>query len=470
MPAPPNILLLYTDQQRFDALGCAGNPDIQTPHLDRLAAGGTRYSHHFVQHPFCMPSRVSMLTGRYPSNLQITEMAVPVPPDTVTVAGLLGGGGYRTANVGKLHFLPHSNRDHRDPHPRYGFDHLEISDEPGPYDDAYRAYIARTQPAQLPAISRHVLPKAARTWRETIGFADTVEHKLIADTWTTTAFTGDDSATHTAFVGQRTIDLIEQSGDRPFFNVAGFYSPHSPLFAPQRFLDLYDPAALTLPPLPDAIEARASQQGFDEATRRQAMHGYYAMISEVDHWVGRILDTLERRGLADRTVVVFTADHGEFLGEFARWGKGYPGPDVVSRVPLIVRGPGVPAGRVNEGLVEAVDIVPTLLRLAGVPIPAAVDGRLLPGIWPDGPTAGKAGVLMEDSQAQGGWRSWRTPTHRYVLHADGTEHLYDLAAAQGEYFDVAEDPTQRDALHRHRHALATAMIAAYHPRPRTWCY
>ncbi|MEO1237953.1 MAG: sulfatase-like hydrolase/transferase, partial [Planctomycetota bacterium] len=467
MNQPPNFLLLYVDQMRYDAMGCAGHPDVVTPNLDRLASEGTRFARHFVQHPLCMPSRISMLTGRYPTNLRITEMGVPVPEDTATLATLLGRAGYRTANVGKLHFLPHSNRDHREPHPAYDFDHLEISDEPGPYDDAYRAYIRRTRPDQLDAISRHVLPPAAGVWREAVAFEDTVDHDGVPDPWTTVPFAGDDDATHTAFVGQRTIDLLNGAGDRPFFTIAGFYSPHSPLFAPQRFLDLYDPDRLTLNAMPDDVRANADEAGFSDATRRQAAHGYYAMISEVDHWVGRILDTLDERGLAENTVVAFTSDHGEFLGDFLRWAKGYPGPDCISRVPLLVRGPGVDKG-VCEGLVEAVDIAPTFLELAGVPVPPHADGASLVPALSGQPFRGKPGVLMESSQFPGHWRTWRTPTHRYVLHDNGREHLYDLTAEHGEYHDVVDDPVHRDALYEHRHGLATKMIDAYHATPRGW--
>ncbi len=470
---PPNLLLLYTDQQRFDALGCAGNPDVQTPHLDRLAASGSRFSHHFVQHPFCMPSRLSLLTGRYPSNLQIMEMGVRVPPDTVTLPSLLQRAGYRTSNIGKLHFLPHSNRDHREPHPSYGFDHLEISDEPGPYPDAYRAWIARTRPDQLDAISRHVLPPAARVWRDAVDLDDPVNHDLLAEAWDTVAFVGDDDATHTAFVGQRTVELLQQTHAQPFFHVAGFYSPHSPLFAPQKYLDLYDPAELTLSTMPAEVAARAEAEGFGEAKRRQAMHGYYAMVSEVDHWVGQILDTLDERGLADNTVVAFTADHGEFLGEFLRWGKGYPGPDCVSRVPLLLRDPRANAaarGQVHDVLVEAVDLAPTFLEAAGVPIPAAIDGTPLTPALRGQDFDGKPGVLMEDVQQRPGWRSYRTATHRYILHGDGRESLFDLRTPHGEYHDLGQDPHQADTRHAHAHGLATRMIQTGFSHARSWPY
>ena len=466
----PNILLLYTDQQRFDALGCAGNPDIKTPHLDRLAERGTRFTHHFVQNPVCMPSRVSMLSGRYPSNLGILKMGHPVPEKLVTAPHLMGNAGYDTACIGKLHFLPHSNRDHREPHPRYGFNHLEISDEPGPYDDAYRAYIRRTRPDQLDAISRHVYPPAARVWREAVRFDDPVEHPTEWNPWQTAAFCGEDNATHTAFVGQRTIDYLRtRTTGRPFFCVSGFYSPHSPLVAPQRYLDLYRPEALSLPTYPPEIESRRVSAGFDDATLRQAIHGYYAMVSEVDHWVGLILDAMESMNLVENTVVVFTSDHGEFLGEHLSWGKWHPAPDCVSRVPLIMSGGNIAPG-VCDALVESVDILPTLLQLTGIPIPPGLDGASLAEALTGQPFEGKDGVLIEDAMHECAWRGLRTRSHRYILEADGRERLYDLAAEFGEYRDLLEDSPAEPRLSEYRGKLARRMIQVNHCVAPLWPY
>ncbi|MEM9752435.1 MAG: sulfatase-like hydrolase/transferase [Planctomycetota bacterium] len=467
----PNVLLIYTDQWRGDALGCAGHPDVQTPHLDALAARGVRFAKHFVQNPVCMPSRVSMLSGRYPSNLGILQMAVPVPEDLPCVQHLMRRAGYTTANLGKLHFLPHSNRDHREPHPPYGFDLVEISDEPGPYDDAYRAFVRRTQPDQLDASSAHVFPPMAKVFRDETGFDDGVRHPEAWAPWTTVAFSGDENATYSAFVGTRTIDTIRRyakSGE-DFFCIASFYSPHSPLVAPQKFLDLYDPAAFTLPEFPPEREEERLDAGLDDETIRQAMHGYFAMISEVDHWIGRIVETLESTDMADDTLIVFTSDHGEFLGEHGRWGKWYPAPDCVSRVPLIVAGPGVTTG-VCDGIVESVDIVPTLLEWVGVPQPAFMDGESLGPALRGEAFAGKPGALIEDAMPGFAWRGWRTNTHRYLLHDDGRERLFDLHAEFGEYRDVADAPDQHEALLEHRHALATRMIQATHCHTPVWPY
>ncbi len=329
----PNILLLYTDQQRWDTIAANGNDDILTPNHDRLADEGVSFDHCFCQNPLCMPSRASFLTGQYPSNLGITHMGVPVPEETPTIASMLGPYGYTSANFGKLHFQPHANRDHRQAHPRYGFDQLEVSDEPGVYEDAYRAWVRRVAPDQLDHLSVG-LPPARHTWQQTMGLADAVRHPNAAprdDFVGAIPFGGNEAVTHSAFVAERTIDFLRgQDGSRPFFCIASFYSPHAPWVVPQRFLDLYDPATLPMP---------AQHGDIPEARLRSAVHGYYAMISEVDHHIGRILETLTQQGLSEQTIVVFTSDHGEWLGELGRFGKGYPGDDPVTRVPLIVKTP-----------------------------------------------------------------------------------------------------------------------------------
>ena len=468
----PNILILYTDQQRWDALGVNGNPDIITPNIDRLAAEGVNFDHHFVQSPLCMPSRLSMLTGQYPSTLRVTHMGVPVPLDTVTLPRLLQPYGYRTANIGKLHFLPHANRDHRTPHPPYGFDHLEISDEPGIYEDAYRAWVRRTAPDQLDLLSVG-LPPATRVWYDVMGVQDTVSHPDFApreDFVGATPFRGADGVTHSAFVADRTIAYLEQQNPagQPFLCIAGFYSPHAPWVAPQRFLDLYDRDALPLPDYPPEVEAVRVERGFSDERLRSARHGYYAMISEVDYHVGRILAMLEARGLAEDTIVIFTSDHGEWLGDHLRFAKGYPGDDPVSRTPLIVRWPaGIAApGRTASQIVEAVDILPTLLEAAGVQIPPSLQGQSLLSLLEDQPTDDGRAALMEFS----GWKNLRTANFRYLVHADGREMLWDLRLDPGEYFDVAGEPAYAAELAEHRRLMLQKLVEIERPLARVWPY
>ena len=462
----PNILILYTDQQRWDALGVNGNPDIQTPNLDRLAQEGVNFDHHFVQNPVCMPSRISFLTGQYPSTLGITHMGVPVPEHTVTLPRLLRNYGYTSANIGKLHFLPHANRDHREIHPAYGFDHLEISDEPGCYEDAYRAWVRRRAPEELDNISVG-LPPSTETWQLAMRIQDGIQHPSERFPKRAVAFRGRSDLTHTAFVAEQTLSFIRQQQDRPFLCIAGFYSPHSPWVAPQAFLDGYDPAKLALPEFPPEVDARRKPGFFDDDELRSAHHGYYAMVSEVDHHAGRILRALDESGIADDTIVVFTSDHGEWLGEHLRYGKGYPGQDCVSRVPLLIRWSqhAQVSGKKIQEIVEAVDVVPTLLECAGIPVPGHLQGQSLLPLM-----EGKAWKPKPALMEMRGWKSIRTSGYRYVTEANGRESLFDLKTDPGEYRNVAADPDYNAALAEHRRLLLQRLIEAERPLPRVWTY
>ncbi len=461
----PNILILYTDQQRWDALGANGNPEIHTPNLDRLAAQGVNFDHYFVQNPVCMPSRVSFLTGQYPSTLRLSHMGVPVPEDTVTLPHLLANYGYDRANIGKLHFLPHANREHRDPHPAYGFNHLEISDEPGCYEDAYRAWVRRVAPEELDNVSLG-LPPATETWHRMMGVRDGIEHPDERFPKEAVAFRGRSDVSHTAFVATQTIEYMDQHQDRPFLCISGFYSPHSPWVAPQEFLDLYDPDELSVPDFPAALDARRSPDSYSNDELRRAKHGYYAMVSEVDHHVGRILDRLAELGMAEDTIVVFTSDHGEWLGEHLKYGKGYPAHDCVSRVPLIVRAPGATASGTTAGLTEGVDVVPTLLELAGVPVPPHIQGSAFTSTLAGDADGGKACALTE----MHGWKTIRTEDHRYVLRGAGEEMLFDLRDDPLAYTDLSDAPSHTDTLAEHRLLLARRAIENEQPLPKAWQY
>ena len=462
----PNILLLYTDQQRWDAVNVNGNAEIKTPNLDRLAADGLNFDHFFVQNPVCMPSRLSFLTGQYCSSLQVLINGVPVPEDTVALPHMLHNYSYTSANIGKLHFLPHANRDHRTIHPSYGFDHLEISDEPGCYEDAYRAWIRRKDPRELEFASLG-LPPASETWENITRGGDNVPHPPERFPKRAIPYRGNSEFTHTAFVAEQTMAFLDRQDKEPFFCIAGFYSPHSPWVAPQEFLDLYDPESLTIPDYPDDIQARRQATGkCSEAELRSATQGYYGMVSEVDHHVGRILDCLEAKGLRDNTIVIFTSDHGEFLGEFLNYGKGYPSPDCISRVPLIIRWPdGIEQpGRTVSHITEAVDVIPTLLGCCGIPVPRHLQGKPLPM------APGAVGTRTSALTEMLGSKALRTAQYRYVVHADGREFLYDLDQPGGQYRNVANTEEYAESLADMRHALIQRLLEKERHLPRTVQY
>ena len=202
-------------------------------------------------------------------------------------------------------------------------------------------------PEQMDGISAG-LPPQTRVWQRSMGIEDGIVHRGEPegrhDYKRAIPFAADDHLTHSAFVGERTVEYIQRAGDAPFLCIAGFYSPHAPWIAPQKYLDLYDPAQLSLPSYPPETDAQRPLdpgcRSFSDQQLRGARQGYYAMVSEVDHYVGRILDALDASGKRGDTVVVFTSDHGEWLGDHLRFGKGYPADDAVSRVPLIIDAPG----------------------------------------------------------------------------------------------------------------------------------
>ena len=397
---------------------------------------------------------------------------VPVPEDLITLPRLLKQYGYRTANIGKLHFLPHASRDHSRPHPSYGFDHLEIADEPGVYEDAYRAWVRRQAPDQMDGISAG-LPPNTSVWQRAMGIEDGIAHRGEPegrhDFKRAIAFAADNHLSYSAFVGERTTEFIEAAGAEPFFCIASFYSPHAPWIAPQSYLDMYDANELSLPEYPAEIDRRRPADPdalCSDEQLRSAKQGYYAMISEVDHFIGRILDALERSGKREETIIVFTSDHGEWLGDHLRFGKGYPADDAVSRVPLIISAPGAPEAIQHDGIVEAVDIVPTLLELAAVQTPTFMQGESLASL-----ILGKGARRKRVAMTEGtGWKSLRIPRFRYLIHDDGRECLWDLTLDPGAYHDLAEEPGYEGELTACRRYLLTRLLAMERPRERTWTY
>ncbi|MEJ1154638.1 sulfatase [Microbacterium marmarense] len=464
-----DVLVIYTDQWRWDALGRLGST-ARTPNLDALAARGTLFDHAFVQSPVCMPSRASMLTGRYPSNLGITHMGVPVPESTETLASTLSRRGWRTANIGKLHFQPHANRDHSLPHPHYGFDVLALSDEPGVYEDDYRAWVRATCPEALAHLSSG-LPPAADAWQQVLPADTDVAHERRGprdDYSHLRVFDQPEELTHSAWVGTRTIEHLRSlSPHETSLTIASFFSPHAPYHVPQRFLDLYDRDALPLPQLTDSEREHQAAIGLTDAKIREIRHGYFAAISEVDHHVGRIMAELERSGRDKSTLVVFTSDHGEWLGDHLRLSKGFPADDAVSRVPLIIASPGHPSPRQESQIVEAVDIAPTVLAALGVPVPSTMQGRsLLPMVCEP---AGSAAVASQVAITEHlGWRSMRTPRYRYVATRSGTEHLWDVQT--NPLSEVEVEHNREALLAEHRHQLILRTLEIERALPRTWPY
>ncbi|MFP4579530.1 MAG: sulfatase [Candidatus Sumerlaeia bacterium] len=453
----PNVLLIQTDQQRWDALGAAGNPYIHTPNLDRLAASGALMENAFCNNPVCMPSRQSMLSGLYPSALGCNTNGVEMSENTLTLQKVLQLVGYYTANIGKLHFKNHSNRDHREYHPAYNFDTLILSDEPGCYDDAYIKWVEEKAPEQV---------ENCRVSTPPVSLMRKID-KQPRNTHEPYIFEGPEELTHSAFVAEETVEFIRQQpdGGRPFFAIAGFYAPHAPLNPPKRFVEMYEIESMPEPHQGDG-EGRPDLADVDW---KKVKAYYYALVSHVDCEVGKILDALDETGLRDNTLIIFTSDHGEHLGDHCQVQKGPPGFDSCIHVPLIFSLPGkIEAGKRFGELVELVDLAPTVLDFCGIQTPPEWQGKSLRALLEGREFEARDSVFFEFHAPYGtSTKGVRTHEYKYIATNGGQEHLYDLTKDPHELVNLAETRDAADLLHAGRAELLKRLfdVEAQFPRP-----
>lgn len=436
----PNVLLIMTDQQRWDGLAAAGNRHIHTPNLDALAASGALFENAFCNNPVCMPSRHSLLSGQYPSAIGSTTNGIEMREDVPCLQHVLSPYGYHTANLGKLHFKNHSNRDHREIHPRYGFDTLILSDEPGCYEDAYIKWVRERDPSQV---------ENCRVGTPPAWTGPPIDKKRQVDE--PYAFEGPEDMTHSAFVAEETITCIRRHRDEPFFAIAGFYAPHTPLNPPQRFVDMYDIDSLPLPTMNEGENTR----GLSDREWRTVKAYYYALISHVDDQVGRILGALDETGLRENTIVIFAADHGEHLGDHGLIQKGPPGYDSCIHVPLLASWPGrIEAGTRRSELIELVDIAPSILDWCGIQVPPHLQGRSFRPLLEGVEYEARSSAYMEfRNPFAASWKTVRTHEFKYSAGKHGQELLFDLTSDPHELTNVADDPGHAEALGAMRHEL-----------------
>lgn len=393
----PNILFIHTDQQRADTLGCYGNPVVKTPHLDKLAKDGVLFENAHCTHPLCTPSRASLLTGRYIHSHRLYRNGMPLNEEETTIADVLKDNGYKTGLIGKAHFTPYKGdpKQHLEsiqvnngvPHDEcwdfwrnfnqsyYGFDHIEMSMGHGSYGmngGQYGLWVHEQHPEKVKLFSQEEAlepsDKKYSSWKSAVPL------EIHSSTWIT----------------DKTIDFIKENKDQPFYAWVGYQEPHTPFNPPKPYCDMYDPADVPLPVrrkgewgdnLPDHIKYYLSRGGWssisEEQTREIIAH-YYGMVSLVDDCVGRIMSSLEEEGLADNTIIVFTSDHGEWLGDHDLWLKGAVHTRGVTRIPMIIKWPGVSEkGHRVSAVASHVDVVPTLLDAAGADNPYGVQGTSL---------------------------------------------------------------------------------------------
>jgi arylsulfatase A-like enzyme len=478
-----NILFITTDQHRADSIGAYGNPVCRTPNIDALAAAGTRFDAARTQHPFCQPARATILTGQYATTHGVVWNGYDLPDGAVdqSVATRFGEAGYRTALIGKAHFastypfLPTGKLESVEGSasmpegwtgPYFGFEHVQLvlfghsmrftslmgqwqwHWGPPPFGLHYGRWLGQDGAAVASERLALMQPEAAGAmWDHTQTWANALPEELHPTTW----------------IADRAIDWLREqpNDDRPFFGWVSFTDPHHPMDPPADWFNQYTAAdvAECLPDKrPDEFDTkppmhRLWSQGlrggdFEWANPGGAslsdhelatmIAGYYAMVSQLDHNIGRILTTLDELGLADDTLVVFSADHGELLGDHQMIFKGPVHYDGLLRVPLIVRGPGFDAGTVNDEPVGTIDLQPTMLAVAGLAVPDYCQGRPLL----DGP---REHVLTEDdfdAMIRIPLRTLTTKRYKITrwLDAPDTGELYDLADDPGEFVNRWDDP------------------------------
>ncbi|MCA9231566.1 MAG: sulfatase [Planctomycetales bacterium] len=353
----PNVLFIAVDDLRVE-LGCYGSPLVKSPNIDQLARQGTRFSRAYCQQALCNPSRASLLTGLRPDTLQVWDLPThfrKIHPDLVTLPQLFKQNGYYTQGIGKI-FHNYRQEEHKGDSPSWSVPAVMH------YNSHYN---------DKPQVTGE-LPVDHATLSKT-------ECREVAD-----------EAYFDGRIAQLAVESLRQMGDKQFFLAVGFWKPHFPFNAPKKYWDLYDPSQVSLPkhrvppdncPAIALVDYDMGEGGpLSDQQVLEARHGHLAAISYLDAQIGKVIDELKRLGLYEQTIIVFWSDHGLHVGERGLWGKR-TNFELDARVPLLIDSPAHRSGQVVDGLVELLDIYPTLIDLCGLAAPHALEGQsLLPAL------------------------------------------------------------------------------------------
>jgi uncharacterized sulfatase len=441
-----NVLFLISDDLNTD-LGCYGHNLVKSPNIDRLASRGVRFERAYCQYPLCNPSRASMLTGLRPDHSGVYDNAVHFRknvPDAVTLPQLFRNNGYFVARIGKLY-------------------HYGVPTQIGTngLDDE-------------PSWEKRINPRGRDKDDEKKIFS--LVKGQFGGTLSWLAAEGADEEQTDGIAAAEAIKLLEErkKDDRPFFLAVGFYRPHTPYVAPKKYFEMYPTDKITLPTVVKSADVpaaayqsrKAEQDRMTDALRRDAIQAYYASTTFMDAQVGKLLEAVERMGLADSTVIVFTSDHGYHLGQHGLWQKMsvFEGS---ARVPMIIRAPGMKAaGKASPRLAELIDLYPTLADVCGLTLPKMLDGQSLSAQLDDAMAPGQAAAITQVRRGGGGKKkekdgaytgySLRTERYRYTEWDGGGRgvQLYDLDADSKEEKNLAGDAKFADTVAELKKLLA----------------
>jgi arylsulfatase A-like enzyme len=453
----PNILWYCADAQRFDTIGALGNDAIRTPTLDRLVNQGVAFTQAYCQSPICTPSRASFLTGRYPASTHVYRNGHARFPDSeVLVTRLLADAGYDCGLAGKLHLSTAKHGERR-------------------YDDGYRVL----NYSNLPYPDAHDKANQYYEWLRNEQGVDPYE---LFDGRASFCGAGVPGEYHqVTWCSEMAIRFVTEQRDGPWLMSVNPFDPHPPFDPPQEYLERYDPQQMP-PPLfresdlerqadfadirqqkieavdpfgemPDApqVGSRAvnTYKAPDRFNGQVIKAAYYAMIEQIDHQLGRVIDVLEQTGQLDNTIILFHSDHGELLGDHGLIFKGCRFFEGAVHVPLIFSCPErFQANLRSDALVELVDLAPTLLEAAGAEVPSSIQGRsLLPLLSGQAEQAAHRDMVVCDFNDSVGYSPVERPTQA-TMTFDGRYKMvmYHREDGLGELFDLQRDPGEFDNL------------------------
>lgn len=437
MSERPNILLVLCDQLSALATPLAGNRDVLMPHLEELAEEATVFQRAYCNAPLCVPSRASMLTGRLAGRLPVNDNGEELPASVPTFAHHLRRGGYRTALAGKMHFIG--------PDQLHGFEERLTTD----IYPSEMLWIPTWVPGEDPGV--------------TVGASGELYAERVKESGRAvlTRPMEYDRKVHFETL-QHLRRLSRASSEQPWFLCASYTHPHDPYIAPEECWQRYEATSIRTPAsAPSGHRPAISDSwvrrywGVDQVeispeVAAIARRAYYAMASFVDDRLGELLAELETLGFRERTIVIFTSDHGDMLGEHGMWHK-CNWREWSARVPLLFSGPGLARGARVQEPVSLVDLYPTLLELAGLePAPADwVDGQSL-AAWVHrdggGGPAGRAVIENLGAGTAAPIRALVKEGFKYVYVHGQEELLFDLEHDPEEWFDLSADPAHQERL------------------------
>jgi uncharacterized sulfatase len=431
--AQPNFVFIMTDTQGANVIGTYGHPELDTPNIDNLAESGIKFTRAYTTCPLCTPARAGIFTGIYPHTAGAWTNNLPLGDNIQTMGQRFQDNGYRTAYVGKWHLDGH--------------DYFGAGVCPDGWEDAYwydgRRYLGELDEQQI------------HLWRRGLSSAEQLRGHDIQP-----------SFTWAHRVSNRAIDFLESQSGGPFVLVASYDEPHHPFTCPAEYAEKFEGYRYPVGPAAyDTLENKpAHHKEWADADRVRLEDGvlyfplYFGCNSFVDYEIGRVLDAAHALA-PDNTYIIFTSDHGDMLGAHRLSGKGPAMYEEITRMPFIIEQPaGVGAGTVNSTLVSHVDLLPTMLELAGLDVPPIMEGQSIVPLLRGGEAPEKS-IVMEfhryeiEHDSWGGFQPIRcivSGHHKLVINLLHTDELYDLAEDPAELDNLIDHPDCaeiRDAMH-----------------------